>query len=74
MQKTNNKLFLNVSDVCSYMSISKPKGYQVIRQLNNELNDKGYLTIAGKVSKAYFLSKVFIDSNALSKEDENACL
>lgn len=55
------KRFLTVNDVSAYMGISTSKAYQIIRKLNNELNEQGYLTIAGKVNSTYFWEKVYGD-------------
>ena len=54
-----NKRFLNVNDVAQYLNISVPTAYKIIRQLNGELGKKGYLTVAGRVSRAYFEQKVY---------------
>lgn len=54
-----NKKFLNVNDVAEYMGVSIPTAYKVIRKLNDELASQGYITIAGKVSSAYFTQKVY---------------
>lgn len=54
-----NKRFLNVNDVAQYLDISVPTAYKIIRQLNGELGKKGYLTVAGRVSRAYFEQKVY---------------
>ena len=54
-----DKNFLNVTDVSKYIDISVPMAYKVIRKLNDELNEQGFLTISGKVSKLYFEQKVF---------------
>lgn len=59
-----NKKFLNASDVAQFMEISVPMAYKIIRQLNSELNNQGYLTVAGRVSRAYFSQKVFGDKLA----------
>lgn len=55
----SNKNFLNAKDVALYLNVSTPKAYKIIRSLNSELSKKGYLTIAGKVSRAYFEEKVY---------------
>ena len=55
----SEKRFLDVNDVAGYMDISIPMAYKIIRQLNDELSDKGYITIAGKVSRKYFEEKVY---------------
>lgn len=54
-----NKRFLNINDVAQYLDISVPTAYKIIRQLNGELGKKGYLTVAGRVSRAYFEQKVY---------------
>lgn len=48
------KRFLTADDVSAYMEISKSMAYKLIQQLNRELKGKGYITIAGKVSRLYF--------------------
>lgn len=54
-----NKRFLNVNDVAQYLDISVPTAYKIIRQLNGELGKKGYLTVAGRVSRTYFEQRVY---------------
>ena len=54
-----SKRFLNANDVATYMNISTSKAYKIIRGLNEELESKGYITIHGKVSRAYFEEKVY---------------
>ena len=39
--------------------VTERKSYQVIRQLNEELAKKGYLTFAGRVSAAYFNERMY---------------
>lgn len=55
----NEKRFLTAQDVAGYMGISIPTAYKVIRRLNDELTSKGFITIAGKVSRLYFEQKVY---------------
>ncbi len=54
-----NKRFLNASDVASFMGISVPMAYKIIRRLNDELSAQGFITVAGKVSRCYFEQKVY---------------
>lgn len=54
-----NKRFLNANDVASFMGISVPMAYKIIRRLNEELSAQGFITIAGKVSRSYFEQKVY---------------
>ena len=56
---TNDKNFLNATDVSEYMEISIPMAYKVIRTLNDELKEQGYLTVSGKVSRRYFMKRIY---------------
>ena len=33
--------------------------YRVIKQLNEELSNKGYLTVSGKTSRKYFYERIY---------------
>ena len=41
------------------LSVSESKAYSVVRQLNKELSDKGYMVIPGRVSKKYFEERFY---------------
>ena len=51
--------FMNVEDVKKALDVSQSFAYKMIRQLNAELKQKGYITIAGKVSTKYFNEKFY---------------
>ena len=53
-----NNTFLRVEDVATELGISKSYAYKIVRQLNSELKNMGYLTVAGRISKKYFMEKV----------------
>ena len=48
------KTFLTVDEVAEILTVSKSKAYEIVRQLNKELKAKGLITVAARVSKAYF--------------------
>ena len=48
----------NVDDVKNLLKVSKPKAYEIIRTLNAELKDKGYLTVQGKIREDYLLERM----------------
>lgn len=54
-----SRQILNVKDVMAALEVSESKAYGIIKQLNSELSAKGYITIPGKVSKAYFEEKLY---------------
>lgn len=53
------KQVLTAKDISEICGISESKSYQVIRQLNAELDKKGYLTFRGRVSSAFFYEKMY---------------
>lgn len=50
--------FMRADDVAKELGVSKSYAYKLIRKLNGELKSIGYLTVAGRVSKKYFMEKV----------------
>ena len=46
--------FIRADEVAQELDVSKPRAYKLIRQLNDELKAKGYITIAGRVNRQYF--------------------
>ena len=49
--------FIAAKEIASIMSIRLSKAYEIIRELNSELKEMGYLVVRGKVSRAYFREK-----------------
>ena len=50
--------FLRVEEVAEEMEVSKSYAYKIVKQLNEELQKLGYLTVAGRVNTNYFRKKV----------------
>jgi predicted transcriptional regulator len=50
--------FMNVDDVATELEVSKSYAYKVVQKLNEDMKSLGYLTIAGRVNKQYFMKKV----------------
>lgn len=53
------KQIMNVRDVMEVLEVSESSAYKIIRQLNSELAERNYLTIQGRVPRAYFEEKVY---------------
>lgn len=53
------KQVLTAKDISEICGISESKSYQIIRQLNEELDKKGYLTFSGRVSTVYFNERMY---------------
>ena len=52
--RTAREMFYFVDDVMVLLGYSRSKSYQVIAQLNRELEAKGKCTCGGRVIKRYF--------------------
>ena len=57
--------FIRAEEVAQELSVSKPYAYKLIRQLNEELKEKGF-TITGRVNRQYFYERLY----GAGKEDE----
>ncbi|MDO4942661.1 MAG: transcriptional regulator [Lachnospiraceae bacterium] len=55
------KPIYNVKDVMKVLGVGETYAYKIIRQLNDELNKKGYLTVRGKVNAKYFNERFMIE-------------
>lgn len=52
-------LYLNVNDIMNILGVKKSKAYAIIKQLNHDIHQMGYLTVKGKVPKKYFYEKIY---------------
>ena len=63
--------FIRAEEVAEVMEISVPYAYKIIRKLNQELSDKGYITVTGRVNRDYFNERVYTVKAPEKKEGEN---
>ena len=54
--------FMRVEEVAEVLEVSTSFAYKVIRQLNDELKAKGYITIAGRINREYSISQSTISA------------
>lgn len=52
--------FLAADEVANILSVSKPTAYRLIKQMNDELKNKGMIVVPGKISKRYFEEKCYM--------------
>lgn len=57
--KDQPRQMMDVEDVMTALGVSKSHSYQMIRRLNQELEKAGYITVRGKVSRAYFEKRTY---------------
>ena len=46
-------MLLNVKEVQTILHVSESKAYGIIRSLNQELREQGFLTVRGRVPEQY---------------------
>mgnify|MGYP001183464138 CR=1 FL=1 len=54
--------FICAEEVAQELSVSKPYAYKLIRQLNDELKAKGFITISGR-NRQYFYERLYGTGN-----------
>ena len=60
--------FMRAEEVARELEVSRSYAYRLIRQLNAELREKGYMTIAGRVNRQYFRERLYGISDQKERE------
>ena len=63
-----NRTFMTVEEVAAELVVSKSYAYKIVKQLNDELQKLGYLTVAGRVTPIISVKKYV---TAKCKREEN---
>ena len=50
---------IRVQEVAEELQVSVPYAYKIIKKLNDELKEKGFMTISGRVNRDYFYQRFF---------------
>ena len=58
MTMDEKPMFVTVDEVVNVLGVCQSKAYRIIQNLNKELDEKGYITVRGKVSRRYFEERV----------------
>ena len=59
--------FLYAHDIIEITGMSEAYAYKLIKKLNKELEEKGFITIRGRVSRQYFEERIY----GVRKEEQN---
>ncbi|MDE7228931.1 MAG: hypothetical protein K2N56_00495 [Oscillospiraceae bacterium] len=65
-----NTILIGADEIAKLLDVSKAFAYKVVRDLNNELKQKGYIVIAGKVSRRFFEERFYGFANENNTGDE----
>ena len=52
---------IRVKEAAARLGCSERKAYEILHKLNDELKEKGYITIAGRVPRSYFEKRCRLD-------------
>ena len=52
-----NNYYIKVQEVMKILDVKETKAYKIIKELNQELEKKGYITVAGRVPRKYFFER-----------------
>lgn len=59
---------IRVREAADRLGCSERKAYAILRELNKELKEKGYITIAGRVPRSYFEKRCRLD-----RKEDSSC-
>ena len=59
--------FMRADEVAKELGISKSFAYKLIRQLNQELRERGFLTIAGRINRDYFRERIYTEKREVKQ-------
>jgi sugar-specific transcriptional regulator TrmB len=51
--------FITAEEVAEVMGVGRSKAYEIVRDMNKELKEMGYLTVRGKCPIRYFQQKFY---------------
>ena len=54
-----NRIFMSAAEVANELGVSKALEYTMIRQWIGDLPARGFTTSGGRVSRRYFLEKIY---------------
>jgi hypothetical protein len=52
-------VFIKADEIATELGVSKPYAYKLVRKMNSELKEKGFITISVRVSRKYYREKVY---------------
>lgn len=62
-----NMRYINANELATIIGCSKRTAYNVIKQCNDELKAKGFITFRGKVNEDYLLKRLYTQQEELQK-------
>lgn len=58
-ESTMEKLFITSNEDDDLLNISQQQAYKIIRDLNKQLAEQGFLVLRGRINKKYFMEQIY---------------
>lgn len=55
----NQCMFITADEIRKLMGVSRAYAYKLIKQLNAELEAKGFIVVSGKTNRQYFNARLY---------------
>lgn len=59
MTNISQSMFIQANEVRELLGVSRAYAYKIVKQLNEELEAKGFLVIPGRTSRQYFNERLY---------------
>lgn len=59
IRSITQKYYIGAPEAAEALELSEGKVYEIFRELNEELKKQGFITVSGRVPRAYFNQKFF---------------
>ena len=64
-----DRMFITADEIAENLGISKPFAYKLIKQMNEQLIQRGYMIVSGRVSRRYYEEKFYGAGSRKEKTD-----
>lgn len=64
-------MFVRADEIAEDLDVSRSGAYRLIKQMNDELQSKGYMTIPGRVSRRYYEERFYGLNPGRSEDDRD---
>ncbi len=55
----NYHYMMSAEDIAKELSCTKSHAYKIVKELNKELAEQGYITMAGRIPMAFWAKKMY---------------
>ena len=63
-----DSIFMKAEEVMRALGVSQSEAYRIIKRLNEELKEKGYMVVSGRVSRRYLEEKIYGYKDCAAKD------